>query len=208
MNRSMANMNCSNSISHSYCLSSNLESIKEITLPSIVFILRDVFARHRLWNYQKPSDRIFIGKLCLEIFVAALKASRKLELKNDYLLNEHVTVIMLMEGPCAETLLHMLADSEQEIVRNVLKTGNETIFQKNPSILSIRLVLRLISKLLEVYPGVKKSSNHSNVSVIEENLFSSSVHSREYSVDDHTFGLSEAGHFSWKNRYVTVGTVV
>lgn len=149
------------------------EFLKENSIiASFIFIIKDIFPSHKLWNYKSEEDAQRIGQLCMDIFHNILfRARNKSGGQLDQI--EKICTILLMEGNSAEYLLHIIKNGEQMVKAKIVASGNDSLLVKDHQMIMVRTSLLILSYLLELYSEVSSHSAQKSKSVIEELLFSS-----------------------------------
>lgn len=155
-----------------YCVNREVFVEEDMFVASFIFIIKDIFPSHKLWNYRNEFDATRIEKKCIEIFHSILKRLRK---KNHAELNqvEKICTILLMEGNSAEHLLNIIKNGEEVVKLKILNSGNSSLLIKDNQIISVRTSLLILSYLLDVYSKNDFLASHKRKSVIEDIIFSS-----------------------------------
>ena len=165
------------------------ELLKEnAIIASFLFIIRDVFPSHRLWNYRSEQDAHRIGRLCMDIFYQVLRRARRRRKQpagaagSSLEQIEQICTILLMEGTSAEYLLHVVKNGEQTVQEKIISSGNDVLLVEDDQMIMVRTSLLILSFLLELYSEVSsqqqqegEEASPKSKSVIEELLFSSST---------------------------------
>lgn len=149
------------------------EFLKENSIiASFIFIIKDIFPSHKLWNYKNEQDAHRIGHSCIDIFYNILIRARKKP--GDKLEQiEKICTILLMEGNSAEYLLNIIKNGELIVKAKILNSGNGALLVEDDQMLLVRTSLLILSYLLELYSEVSLLASQKSKSVIEELLFSS-----------------------------------
>ena len=155
-----------------HCVHKDKYLDQNMMIASFIFIIKDIFPSHKLWNYKNEMDASKIEKKCMELFMSILSRLKK---KTDCQLNqiEKICTILLMEGNSAEHLFQIIKNGEQIVKYKVLNSGNSSLLLKDCQIISVQNSLLVLSYLLELYSNNNFLSSYKKKSVVEDIIFSS-----------------------------------